>query len=78
MSEQKKTSGGLGAGRFLRFSVIYALGDFLTKGAQIVLLPFYISVLTQAEVGTLAVLTTLVLAMWHLTCLLYTSPSPRD
>ena len=69
MSEQNKTSGGLGAGRFLRFSVIYALGDFLTKGAQIVLLPFYISVLTQAEVGTLAVLTTLVLAMWHLTSL---------
>ena len=69
MTSSDKPNKGIGAGKFLRFSLIYALGDLLTKGAQIVLLPFYISVLTQSEVGTLAVLTTLTLAMWHLTSL---------
>lgn len=51
--------------KFFRSSFIYAAGDFLTKGAQIVLLPYYVSVLTTAEVGTLAVLTTLMLATFN-------------
>lgn len=53
-----------GIGRFFRFSMIYALGDVLTKGVQILLVPYYLSVLTPAEVGMLAVLTTIFFAAW--------------
>lgn len=59
-SEQPSSQAGRGMGRFVRFSLIYAVGDLLTKGARIVLIPFYLSMLTQAEVGQLAVLQTLV------------------
>ena len=58
------TASKSGVGRFLRFSMIYALGDVLTKGAQIILVPYYISVLPTTEVGMLAVLTTLFFATW--------------
>lgn len=53
-----------GIGRFFRFSMIYALGDVLTKGVQILLVPYYLSVLEPAEVGMLAVLTTIFFAAW--------------
>lgn len=53
-----------GAGRFLRFSLIYAFGDLLTKGARIVLIPYYLSTMTQAEVGELAVLQAIIIFSW--------------
>lgn len=55
-----------GAGRFLRFSLIYVLGDLLAKGARIVLTPFYVSVLTKAEIGELAVLQAIIICSWTL------------
>lgn len=53
-----------GLSRFFRFSMIYALGDVLTKGVQILLVPYYIGVLQPAEFGMLAVLTTIFFAAW--------------
>ncbi len=53
-----------GAGRFLKFSLIYAFGDLLTKGARIVLIPYYLSMMTQAEVGELAVLQAIIILSW--------------
>ena len=53
-----------GAGRFLRFSLIYAFGDLLTKGARIVLIPYYLSVMTKAEIGELAVLQAIIFCVW--------------
>ena len=55
-----------GAGRFLRFSLIYGLGDLLTKGARIVLVPFYIGVMTPAEIGELAILQAIIFCTWTL------------
>lgn len=55
-----------GMGRFLRFSLIYGIGDLLAKGARIILLPFYISVLTAAEIGELAVLQAISFCAWTL------------
>lgn len=52
--------------RFLTVTLIYALGDLLTKGARFILIPYYIQVLTQAEIGMLAVLQAISLACWFL------------
>jgi O-antigen/teichoic acid export membrane protein len=53
-----------GVSRFVRFSLIYAFGDILTKGTRIVLIPFYLGVLSQSEIGELAVLQALVYCTW--------------
>ena len=55
-----------GAGRFLRFSLIYAFGDLLAKGARIVLIPFYLAAMTQSEIGELAVLQAIIFGAWTL------------
>lgn len=55
-----------GAGRFLRFSLIYGLGDLLSKGARIALIPFYLAVMSPAEVGELAVLQAINFCSWTL------------
>ena len=55
-----------GAGRFLRFSLIYGLGDLLTKGARIVLIPFYLSVMEKSEIGELAILQAIIFCTWTL------------
>lgn len=55
-----------GIGRFLRFSLIYSLGDLLAKGARILLIPIYLSVLTPAEVGELAILQAIIFCTWTL------------
>ena len=52
--------------RFVRSSLIYALGDLLTKGARIVLIPYYMASLTKDEIGLWAVLQVAVLATWTL------------
>ena len=51
---------------FFRSSLIYALGDLLTKGARIVLIPYYMASLTKAEIGLWSVLQVVVLATWTL------------
>ena len=53
-----------GIGKFLRFSLIYGLGDLVTKGARIILVPFYVAVMTQAEVGELAILQAIIFCTW--------------
>lgn len=55
-----------GMGRFLRFSIIYGVGDLAAKGARIILIPFYLSVMTQAEIGELAVLQAISFCCWTL------------
>ncbi|MEP3481016.1 MAG: polysaccharide biosynthesis C-terminal domain-containing protein [Fuerstiella sp.] len=45
-----------GLRKFLRFSLIYAVGDVLTKGARILLIPFYLAYLSKSEVGQVAVI----------------------
>ena len=65
-SKQVPASAPQGLGRFLRFSLIYGLGDLMAKGARIILIPFYLSVMTQAEVGELAVLQAASYGAWTL------------
>ena len=55
-----------GMGRFLRFSLIYFVGDMLTKGARIILLPFYMAFLSKAEIGEYAVLQAISFSCWTL------------
>ena len=55
-----------GIKRFLRFSLIYALGDVLAKGARIVLIPYYLSVLEQSQIGELAVAQAIIFLSWTL------------
>lgn len=55
-----------GVGRFLRFTLIYGVGDLLAKGARIILIPFYLSVMTKAEIGELAVLQAISFCCWTL------------
>ncbi len=50
----------------LKSSLIYAIGDLLTKGARIILIPYFIACLTKEDVGTLAVLQAVVFATWTL------------
>lgn len=64
-SDQLKSS-PQGIGRFLRFSLIYAFGDLLAKGARIVLIPYYLSVLQQSEIGILAVIQAIIFLSWTL------------
>lgn len=59
-------SRGLNLRRFLSASSLYAIGDLLTKGARFVLVPYYVHVLTQAEIGTLGVLQAISIAAWTL------------
>ena len=71
MSDEEESAQGAtktprGMGRFLRFSLIYGFGDLLAKGARIILLPFYVSVLSQAEIGELAVLQAISFCCWTL------------
>ena len=51
---------------FLKSSLIYALGDLLTKGARIILIPYFIACLTKDEVGLLAIMQALIFASWTL------------
>jgi O-antigen/teichoic acid export membrane protein len=51
----------------LKSSLLYAIGDFVTKGARIILVPYFLAYLTQAELGELAVLTVIAFATWTLT-----------
>lgn len=53
-----------GIGKFLRFSLIYSLGDLVTKGARIVLIPFYLSVMEKSEIGELAILQAIIFCTW--------------
>lgn len=46
--------------------MIYAVGDLLTKGARIVLVPYYIAMFTKSELGELAILTAIGIAAWTL------------
>ena len=55
-----------GVRRFLRFSLIYALGDALAKGARIVLIPYYLSVLEQSQIGELAIVQAIIFLSWTL------------
>ncbi len=55
-----------GIKRFLRFSLIYAAGDALAKGARIVLIPYYLAVLSQREIGELAVVQAVIFLSWTL------------
>jgi O-antigen/teichoic acid export membrane protein len=57
---------GIYPSRFFRSTLIYAVGDLLTKGARIVLIPYYIHSLTKDEIGLWAVLQVVVLATWTL------------
>lgn len=52
--------------KFILNSVIYALGDMLTKSARVILLPYYISVLTLGEYGVLAILLAIQVACFSL------------
>lgn len=63
-SEQTPKKAPKGIGKFLRFSLIYSLGDLVTKGARIVLVPFYFSMLTPAEIGELAILQAIIFCTW--------------
>ena len=63
MSDPKQ---GRDPNRFFRSSLIYAFGDLLTKGARIVLIPYYMASLTKAEIGLWSVLQVAVLATWTL------------
>ncbi len=50
-----------------RSTVLYAIGDFVTKGARIILVPYFLASLTPAELGQLAILTAIGFATWTLT-----------
>lgn len=63
MSDSKR---GINVSRLFRSSLIYALGDLLTKGARVVLIPYYMASLTKDEIGLWAVLQVAVLATWTL------------
>ena len=65
-SVQSSADSPRGMGRFLRFSLIYGVGDLLTKGARIILLPFYMKFLPQSEVGELFVLLSISFISWTL------------
>ena len=65
-SVQSSADSPRGMGRFLRFSLIYGIGDLLTKGARIILLPFYMAVLSAAELGELYVLQAISFICWTL------------
>jgi O-antigen/teichoic acid export membrane protein len=60
---ESKQPVGLG---FLRSSIIYALGDLLTKGVRIILIPYYVAVFSKAELGEMAILTAISIAAWTL------------
>ena len=66
LTEDPANSAPIGIGRFLRFSLIYVLGDLLAKGARGVLTPVYVSVFTKAEIGELAVLQSIIICSWTL------------
>lgn len=51
---------------FLRSSMVYAFGDLLTKGARIILVPYFVWAFTKAELGELAILTAISIATWTL------------
>jgi len=55
--------------QFFRSSLIYAVGDLLTKGARIVLIPYYIVCLSKAEIGQWSVLQAIIIATWTLLAL---------
>ncbi len=48
--------------RFVKSSLIYAIGDVLTKSTRVILIPFYLSFLTPSEIGLLAVLQAMMMA----------------
>ena len=65
ISENSDASDGAsGRSRFLFLSAIYLLGDMLTKGARIILLPIYLAVMTQAEIGELAIVQAIIFCSW--------------
>ena len=51
---------------FLGSSLIYALGDLLTKGARIVLIPYYIAVFSKPEMGEWGILQAISIASFTL------------
>ena len=57
---EKKKAGFLGS------SLIYALGDLLTKGARIVLIPYYIAVFSKSEMGEWGILQAISIASFTL------------
>jgi O-antigen/teichoic acid export membrane protein len=52
--------------QFFRSSLIYAIGDLLTKGARIVLIPYYMACLSKQEIGQWSVLQAIIIATWTL------------
>lgn len=65
-SESENAQKHHGIKRFIRFSLIYALGDALAKGARIVLIPYYLSVLNQSQIGELAIVQAIIFLSWTL------------
>jgi len=55
--------------RILSHSIIYSIGDLLTKAARYVLIPVYLAVLTPSEVGMLAILQATSMLAWACCCL---------
>ena len=55
--------------QFFRSSLIYAVGDLLTKGARIVLIPYYMACLSKQEIGQWSVLQAIIIATWTLLAL---------
>ena len=49
-------------------SLIYGVGDLLTKGARVVLLPIYVLALTSDQLGEIAICQAISLATWNLLC----------
>ena len=47
-------------------SLIYGIGDLLTKGARIVLLPIYVVALTSDQLGEIAICQSISLGTWNL------------
>ena len=54
---------------FLSSSLVYALGDLLTKGARFILIPYYIAVFSAGEIGQWGVLQAITIASFTLSTL---------
>ena len=52
--------------RLLSHSVVYGIGDLLTKMAKYILVPIYIAVMTKSEIGQLAILQAMMMVCWAL------------
>ncbi len=55
--------------RLLSHSVVYGIGDLLTKMARYILVPIYIAVMTPADIGQMAVLYAVMMVCWAFSCL---------